>query len=192
MKFCPHHLVRPTRCCGHATSRELPLIPPSLPGLSPTRRLTMQRMLFQCNAAKPQDKRAFQELAPRPRAAPSRLSAAPPIRARPLKNKCTIQAETLRGNLPRLAPFIANPLSAVFFIVPLLDGQHNSCHAPRSSVFLEERGLSRSNWCRIRAIQRSVFAPCAASGYTCAETSDSNCGKRARGRRGEAQGLPVY
>ena len=78
MKFCPHHLVRPTRCCGHATSRELPLIPPSLPGLSPTRRLTMQRMLFQCNAAKPQDKRAFQELAPRPRAAPSRLSEATP------------------------------------------------------------------------------------------------------------------
>ena len=33
-------------------------------------------MLFQCNAAKPQDKRAFSEPAPRPRAAPSRPSAA--------------------------------------------------------------------------------------------------------------------
>lgn len=41
-----------------------------------------------------------------------------PIRARPLKNKCTIQAETLRGNLPRLAPFIANLLSAIFSSCP--------------------------------------------------------------------------
>lgn len=88
--------------------------------------------------------------------------------------------------------FHRKPSFRRFLSTPSLSEQHNSCHAPRPFVFLEGRGHFRNNWCRIRAIRRSVFVPCAASGYTCAETSDSRCGKRARKRRGEAQGLPVY
>ena len=88
--------------------------------------------------------------------------------------------------------FHRKPSFRRFLSTPSSSAQHNSCHALRPFVFLEGKGRFRNNWCRIRAIRRSVFAPCAASGYTCAETSDSRCGKRACKRRGEAQGLPVY